>query len=55
MRGSTTYKICVEDARSIELKAALAEKYGLAGTAAYGDWVMKNPRSKEVLFKKIKA
>ncbi|TYQ16138.1 UNVERIFIED_CONTAM: putative glycosyl hydrolase [Acetivibrio alkalicellulosi] len=34
-KGNSTFKIWVEDARSIELKASLVNKYGLAGVASW--------------------
>ncbi|MDI3534680.1 MAG: hypothetical protein PWQ82_1045 [Thermosediminibacterales bacterium] len=52
-KGDKTYKIWLEDEKSIELKASLVEKYNLAGTAAWR-LGLEEKEVWDVLYKKLK-
>lgn len=53
-KGDSTFKIWLEDEKSIELKTSLIRKYDLAGTAAWRKG-FESPIIWEVLYEKLKS
>jgi len=53
-KGDTVYKIWLEDEKSIQLKAALVNKYNLAGTAGWRKG-FEEPVIWEVLYQELKS